>query len=145
MVMSLYELKKAVFRKMKEVFPGYTLFNESIEQGLVPPAWHIDVVPYDAPIFTKNSHDIHVFINMTHFSTRGKRDEDLIAYDKWREAFYKPLQLDTGEWVTPQEHRLLIIDGLYHMIFNVEERFFIPEDESEYSPMGELSTNLSTK
>lgn len=129
MVMSLLELKRAVFRRMRETFPEYKLFNESIEQGMKYPAWHIDIIPYDAPVFKKDAHDIHIFVNMTHFTDRERRDDDLVAYDKWREAFYKPLQLATGEWVTPIEHRMMIIDGLYHMIFNIEERFFVREQD----------------
>lgn len=130
MVMSLFELKKAVFKKMKVNFPEYKLFNESITQGIEYPAFHIDIVPWGTPVINDNMHSVHIFVNMTHFSERGKRDDDLIAFDKWRQLFYEPIQLESGIAVTPVEHRLHVIDGLYHMIFNIEETFVVPKAET---------------
>jgi hypothetical protein len=105
------------------------------------PAFHVDLVPYDAPKVGVHGRTIHYFINCTFFPTvEGDLDQNLAAWETWKDAFVDILELPSGEIVTIHEQKCVMFESLYRFSFNIEETYYeIPEIS------GEVVTNVSVK
>ena len=126
-------MKKAVTKKLKEAFPECNIYTKRVEQGMKTPAFHVDLVPYDAPKVGVQGRRIHYFINCTFFPTvEGDLDQNLQAWETWKNAFVDTLELPTGEIVRIQEQKCLLFESLYRFSFNIEETYYeIPETTYE--------------
>lgn len=118
-------MKKAVTKKLKEAFPECNIYTKRVEQGMKSPAFHVDLVPYDAPKVGVHGRTIHYFVNCTFFPTiEGDLDQNLQAWETWKEAFVDTLELPTGEIVRIHEQKCLLFESLYRFSFNIEETYY---------------------
>ena len=131
-VISTLDIKKAVTKKLKDAFPQCNIYTKRVEQGMKTPAFHVDIVPYDAPKVGKYGRSIHYFINCTFFPTvEGDLDQNLEAWETWKETFVETLELPSGEIVRIHEQKSLLFESLYRFSFNVEETYYeVPIDEN---------------
>ena len=67
MALNILDMKKAVTKKLKEAFPECNIYTKRVEQGMKAPAFHVDLVPYDAPSIGVHGRRIHYFVNCTFF------------------------------------------------------------------------------
>ena len=141
MALNILDMKRAVTKKLKEVFPECNIYTKRVEQGMKAPAFHLDLVPYDAPKVGVHGRTIHYFINCTFFPTvEGDLDQNLAAWETWKDAFVDILELPSGEIVTIHEQKCVMFESLYRFSFNIEETYYeIPEIS------GEVVTNVSVK
>jgi hypothetical protein len=141
MALNILDMKKAVTKKLKEAFPECNIYTKRVEQGMKAPAFHVDLVPYDAPKVGVHGRTIHYFINCTFFPTvEGDLDQNLAAWETWKDAFVDILELPSGEIVTIHEQKCVMFESLYRFSFNIEETYYeIPEIS------GEVVTNVSVK
>ena len=125
MALNILDMKKAVTKKLKEAFPECNIYTKRVEQGMKTPAFHVDLVPYDAPKVGVHGRRIHYFINCTFFPTiEGDLDQNLQAWETWKNAFVDTLELPTGEIVRIQEQKCLLFESLYRFSFNIEETYY---------------------
>lgn len=126
-------MKKAVTKKLKEAFPECNIYTKRVEQGMKSPAFHVDLVPYDAPKVGVHGRTIHYFVNCTFFPTiEGDLDQNLQAWETWKEAFVDTLELPTGEIVRIHEQKCLLFESLYRFSFNIEETYYeVPKSTNE--------------
>ena len=141
MALNILDMKRAVTKKLKEAFPECNIYTKRVEQGMKAPAFHVDLVPYDAPKVGVHGRTIHYFINCTFFPTvEGDLDQNLAAWETWKDAFVDILELPSGEIVTIHEQKCVMFESLYRFSFNIEETYYeIPEIS------GEVVTNISVK
>ena len=125
MALNILDMKKAVTKKLKEAFPECNIYTKRVEQGMKTPAFHVDLVPYDAPKVGVHGRRIHYFINCTFFPTiEGDLDQNLQAWETWKNAFVDTLELPTGEIVRIHEQKCLLFENLYRFSFNIEETYY---------------------
>ena len=126
-------MKKAVTKKLKDTFPECNIYTKRVEQGMKTPAFHVDLIPYDAPKVGIYGRHIHYFINCTFFPTvEGDLDQNLEAWEKWKNAFVDTLKLPSGEIVTIHEQKCILFENLYRFSFNIEETYYeVPESSAE--------------
>ena len=125
MALNILDMKKAVTKKLKEAFPECNIYTKRVEQGMKTPAFHVDLVPYDAPKVGVHGRRIHYFINCTFFPTvEGDLDQNLQAWETWKNAFVDTLELPTGEIVRIHEQKCLLFESLYRFSFNIEETYY---------------------
>ena len=141
MALNILDIKKAVTRKLKDAFPECNIYSKRVEQGMKTPAFHVDLVPYDAPKVGMYGRSIHYFINCTFFPTvEGDLDQNLQAGETWKDTFVDTLELPTGEIVRIHEQKCVIFESLYRFSFNVEETYYeVPEHT------GDITRNIHTK
>lgn len=141
MEISALDIKNTVVKKLKQAFPECNIYSNRVEQNMKKPCFHLDIVPFDAPRFGKYGYHIHYFVNCTYFSVvEGVLDDNLIAWDKWKKEFLEPFPLATGQFITPQEQKCILMEGLYRFSFNVEETFYIVPT-SDVPLIGEVKIN----
>lgn len=133
MALNILDMKKAVTKKLKEAFPECNIYTKRVEQGMKSPAFHVDLVPYDAPKVGVHGRTIHYFVNCTFFPTiEGDLDQNLQAWETWKEAFVDTLELPTGEIVRIHEQKCLLFESLYRFSFNIEETYYeVPKSTNE--------------
>lgn len=133
MEIKILDVKRAVVQKLKSRFPDYKVYSSRVEQGMKAPAFHLDIIPFEAPKVGKYMYHIHYFVNCTFFPTvEGDLDQNLEAWEGWRKEFIEPFELPSGQWVTPQEQKCVMMDALYRFSFNIEEIYLdVPEDTTE--------------
>ena len=125
MALNILDMKKAVTKKLKEAFPECNIYSKRVEQGMKAPAFHVDLVPYDAPKVGVHGRSIHYFVNCTFFPTvEGDLDQNLQAWETWKDAFVDTLELPTGEVVRIHEQKCVMMDSLYRFSFNIEETYY---------------------
>ena len=134
MALNILDMKKAVTKKLKEAFPDYNIYSKRVEQGMKAPAFHVDLVPYDAPKVGLYGRSIHYFVNGTFFPTvEGDLEQNLQAWETWKDTFVDTLELPTGEIVRIHEQKCVMMDSLYRFSFNIEETYYeTPAYEGDY-------------
>ena len=134
MALNILDMKKAVTKKLKEAFPECNIYTKRVEQGMKAPAFHVDLVPYDAPSIGVHGRRIHYFVNCTFFPTvEGDLDQNLQAWETWKDAFVGTLELPGGEIVTIHEQKCVMFESLYRFSFNIEEIYYeVPHTEIPY-------------
>ena len=132
MAIKILDIKKAVTKQLKQAFPECNIYSKRVEQNMKTPAFHVDIVPYDAPTVGKYGRSIHYFINCTFFPTEeGDLEQNLQAWETWKDTFVDTLELPSGEVVTIHEQKALLFESLYRFSFNVEEIYYeVPIDYS---------------
>ena len=133
MALNILDMKKAITKKLKDAFPECNIYTKRVEQGMKTPAFHVDLVPYDAPKVGLYGRKIHYFINCTFFPTiEGDLDQNLQAWEIWKNTFVDTLELPTGEIVRIHEQKCLLFESLYRFSFNIEETYYeTPESSAE--------------
>lgn len=125
MAIKILDIKKAVTKQLKQAFPECNIYSKRVEQNMKTPAFHVDIVPYDAPKVGKYGRQIHYFINCTFFPiVEGDLDQNLQAWETWKDTFVDILELPSGEIVTIHEQKALLFESLYRFSFNVEEIYY---------------------
>ena len=125
MALNILDMKKAVTKKLKEAFPECNIYTKRVEQGMKAPAFHVDLVPYDAPSIGVHGRRIHYFVNCTFFPTvEGDLDQNLQAWETWKDAFVGTLELPSGVIVTIHEQKCVMFESLYRFSFNIEETYY---------------------
>ena len=134
MALNILDMKKAVTKKLKEAFPECNIYSKRVEQGMKAPAFHVDLIPYDAPKVGVHGRRIHYFVNCTFFPTvEGDLDQNLQAWETWKDAFVDTLELPTREVVRIHEQKCVMMDSLYRFSFNIEETYYeAPVYEGNY-------------
>jgi hypothetical protein len=141
MALNILDMKKAVTKKLKEAFPECNIYSKRVEQGMKAPAFHVDLVPYDAPKVGLHGRSIHYFVNCTFFPTvEGDLDQNLQAWEIWKDTFVDTLELPTSEVVRIHEQKCVMMDSLYRFSFNIEETYY---ETVEYT--GDTICNVHTK
>ena len=133
MALNILDMKKTITKKLKDAFPECNIYTKRVEQGMKTPAFHVDLVPYDAPKVGLYGRKIHYFINCTFFPTiEGDLDQNLQAWEIWKNTFVDTLELPTGEIVRIHEQKCLLFESLYRFSFNIEETYYeTPESSAE--------------
>lgn len=126
MEINIIDIKNAIVKKLKQAFPECNIYSSRVEQSMKKPCFHLDIVPFESPKVGKYGYHIHYFINCTYFPEKeGVLDENLVAWEKWRKEFLEPFSLPTEQVITPQEHKCILMEGLYRFSFNVEEIYYV--------------------
>ena len=64
-------------------------------------------------------------VNCTFFPTvEGDLDQNLQAWETWKDAFVGTLELPNGEIVTIHEQKCVMFESLYRFSFNIEETYY---------------------